>query len=403
MKSNHRFPLAACSLSLSPSVSFSSPPTSLALSPTGEFLATSHAGRLGISLWCDKSYFRMVHLDGSPDRPSDMNEPCPVAECEDAEADDGGFAAPLLPSAMSGPAESDGAEGEGDGRPPEAKDVGLVTLSGLPPAHWKNLFRLELVRERNRPSEAPAKPAQAPFFLQWRGNPDSSSGADAEAGAEGQPGTKQGEGDDGWDAAWSDDESDGETDGGPAKDAGEGASKAEGGKTEQPAKRRKVAIHRSKLADLLLSCRDGPAPSDDSGLRYSPVTSYLSTMGPSSIDVEVSSLCHGPHDLDDGLPLLLSASRWLLEACGTGTSFEAVNAYLHRFLRVHGGVVVQMGQRGEGDDAEGEAGGEEERDGVKELLASIELLRREQQSASDRLQGKMQHTICLLRHLSRMV
>ena len=390
-------------------MSFSSPPTSLALSPTGEFLATSHAGRLGISLWCDKSYFRMVHLDGSPDRPSDMNEPCPVAECEDADAAEDGQAVPVLSLAGSGPAEPDGAEGEGagDGKPPEAKDEGLITLSGLPPAHWKNLFRLELVRERNKPTEAPAKPAQAPFFLQWRGGPDSSSGgAEGGAGPEGKSEAKPTDGDDGWDAAWSDDESDGGADG-PAKDPMDDADRADGGGSEQPAKRRRVAIHRSKLADLLLSCRDGPEPSENGadGTRYSRVTSYLSTMGPSSIDVEISSLCHGPHDLEDGLPLLLSAARWLLEACGTGTSFEAVNAYLHRFLHVHGGVVVQMGNEGEeGEGAEEvEAGREKYRDGVNELLSSIELLRREQQSASDRLQGKMQHTICLLRHLSRMV
>lgn len=391
-------------------MSFSSPPTSLALSPTGEFLATSHAGRLGISLWCDKSYFRMVHLDGSPGRPSDMNEPCPVAECEDAEIADDGHAAPVLPPPGSGPVGPDGdgeVREEGGGPPPEAKDEGLITLSGLPPAHWKNLFRLELVRERNRPTEAPAKPAQAPFFLQWRGGPDSSSGgAEGEAGPDGKPVAKPADGDDGWDAAWSDDESDGGADG-PAEEPADDAGRSGGDGQEQPAKRRRVAIHRSKLADLLLSCRDGPADGDG-GPRYSRVTSYLSTMGPSSIDVEISSLCHGPHDLEDGLPLLLAASRWLLEACGSGTSFEAVNAYLHRFLRKHGGVVVQMGKGGDGEgDGEGEeeeAGGKDgRRDGVEELLASIELLRREQQSASDRLQGKMQHTICLLRHLSRMV
>ena len=53
--------------------------------------------------------------------------------------------------------------------PPQPKRDGLVTLSCLPAAHWKNLFHLKLVKERNKPTEAPKKPPNAPFFLQWRG------------------------------------------------------------------------------------------------------------------------------------------------------------------------------------------------------------------------------------------
>ena len=52
--------------------------------------------------------------------------------------------------------------------PPTAKEDGLITLSGTPPAHCKNLFHLELVKEHNKPKGAPKKPLSAPFFLQWR-------------------------------------------------------------------------------------------------------------------------------------------------------------------------------------------------------------------------------------------
>jgi U3 small nucleolar RNA-associated protein 21 len=41
----------------------------------------------------------------------------------------------------------------------------LVTLSALPAARWKNLPYLDLVKERNKPSQAPEAPADAPFFL----------------------------------------------------------------------------------------------------------------------------------------------------------------------------------------------------------------------------------------------
>jgi U3 small nucleolar RNA-associated protein 21 len=39
----------------------------------------------------------------------------------------------------------------------------------------------------------------------------------------------------------------------------------------------------------------------------------------------------------------------------------------------------------------------------KELLETTALLKEAQQSASDALREKMQHTLCLLRHFSRMV
>merc|ERR1712032_741831 len=63
------------------------------------------------------------------------------------------------------------------------KQRGLITLSNLPPAHWKNLFHLELIKERNKPTEAPQKPPSAPFFLQWReGEKQDPSGPTTQAG-----------------------------------------------------------------------------------------------------------------------------------------------------------------------------------------------------------------------------
>ena len=386
-------------------MSFSSPPTSLALSPTGEFLATSHVGRLGISLWCDKSFFRMVLLDGTPKEPAKMNEPCPVAECEQEGANDAlAISANLVAKqddVFGGPNDDNELN---DGVPPQAKEEGLITLSGLPPAHWKNLFHLELVKERNKPTEAPQKPPQAPFFLQWRDGLESGT-ADATdrtntAGTSANDDTaKLKDAADGWDAVWSDDDAEDSAEAGSNE-----ADKMKGDKEsgEGPNKRRKVVHHRSKLAELLQNCFDTKEVSAV-GETYSNVTSYLSTMGPSSIDVEISSLCYGIHDLDAGLPLLHVAAKWLLEACESHQSFEAVNAYLHRFLHVHGNVITRIDTV-----LHDESGGGEENDVVqktklKEFIETIAQLQTKQRDASNRLKGKMQHTICLLRHLSRMV
>jgi U3 small nucleolar RNA-associated protein 21 len=126
-------------------------------------------------------------------------------------------------------------------------------------------------------------------------------------------------------------------------------------------------------------------------------------MGPSSIDVEISSLCYGRHDLEEGLPLLHLASIWLLESCKSHQSFEAVNAYLHRFLHVHGNIIADIESGHEGSESEIWRDTDQKSSKLSEFKDTLSQLRKEQQFASDRLQGKMQQTICLLRHLSRMV
>ena len=345
-------------------------------------------------------------LDGTPSEPAKMNEPQLVAECEQEDAEQSlSVSTPRTvqtkdDSSINGQAEEDAFN---DDVPPQAKEEGLITLSGLPPGHWKNLFHLELVKERNKPKEPPQKPPQAPFFLQWRSGIDSSTNNDADntdnvdTSATNETKSK----DDGWDAIWSDhdNENDDDDNAETSEEASEDTKEIQNDDSElaQAPKRRKVMHHRSKLADLLQQCSDEGS--------YSTVTRYLSTMGPSSIDVEISSLCYGEHDLDDGLHLLHLASMWLVEACESHQSFEAVNAYLHRFLHVHSNIIIQVDTAINEDDKIKVL--EEEEDShklkLREFAGTIALLQEKQKVASNRLQGKMQHTICLLRHLSRMV
>ena len=381
-------------IAFSSKVTFSSPPTSLTLSPTGEFLATSHVGRLGISMWCDKSFFRMVHLDGTPTEPSKMNEPCPVAECEQEGANDVILQSFLATSAQKDViTDGDGNDnGEaGDDSPPVAKEEGLITLSGLPPAHWKNLFHLELVKERNKPTEAPQKPPQAPFFLQWRTGLQTGTDTNdnEDVAMENDKEQSKQVGTDGWDAVWSDDEDD---DKNKITENTEGTQSFERGPGDRN-KRMKVVHERTQLANILRSCLIRGS--------FTDITEYLATMGPSAIDVELSSLCYGSHDLDEGLPLLHAASLWLLEACKSRENFETTNAYLHRFLHVHGNVIAAIEKQ---DESEEELDDNDQRKlKLLEFKQTVSDLREEQRAASNRLQGKMQHTICLLRHLSRMV
>ena len=433
---------------------FRTAPTSLTVSPTGEFLATTHVDQLGLSMWSDKSFYQRVspHF-GVPTQPANMDDPLPMSDQDDANALSASKTNPsrAVTDATAGDDNDDGKdssawfEGEdGVGLPTVPQEKGLVTLSGLPPAHWKNLFRLELVKERNKPKEAPKKPPTAPFFLQWRSGEkqqQEQSMDAAPAALEGEKKTTGGQDndndDDEWAAAWDDDDDDNQGKIGSAKVAVGGndtkvskdtpmgglpAIKTGGSsskrllsvenETEQQLvlassatvpKRRKISHHRSHLASLL-------ADSKEVG-SFQSVTDYIATLGPSAIDVELSTLCNGSHDLQDGLPLLNLTAQWLSEACESREGFEAVNSYLHRFLHLHGGVIAGLELKGRSQDGPQktlldpsvqsyEARLEQDR---QELLTTVRKLRRAQVRVSDQLRDNMQSTLCLLRHFTRMV
>eukprot|EP00551_Chaetoceros_affinis_P006608 CAMPEP_0203667298 /NCGR_PEP_ID=MMETSP0090-20130426/4163_1 /ASSEMBLY_ACC=CAM_ASM_001088 /TAXON_ID=426623 /ORGANISM="Chaetoceros affinis, Strain CCMP159" /LENGTH=1303 /DNA_ID=CAMNT_0050531417 /DNA_START=107 /DNA_END=4018 /DNA_ORIENTATION=- len=391
-------------------MTFASAPTSLALSSTGEFLATSHQGRLGISLWCDRTFFQTVYLGVQPPtKPFQMDEPAAVAEEEDR--GDLELRAKEMNESMKRnyPSIIDNMDtNDDDSRHlnPVPKKEGLITLSGLPAAHWKNLFHLELVKERNKPKEAPKKPPSAPFFLQWRAGETMALREDK------NDQTKKND-DEEWDAAWSDDDDEKHTSTAIDFDNCNNKRKSDIANTPQTeghdssqssiiskSKRKKVTHTRSDLVSILQRC------SQDS--NFEAVTEYLASMGPSAIDVAFSTLCHGMHDLEEGLPLLHLASLWLLEACQTKKNYEVINAYIHRFLHIHSSTIS-------GVDASRQQNGKPDRPGTKnyennvdrqlqlELLDSIKKLRTAHHEATERMRNKLQQSLCLLRHFSRIV
>jgi len=408
---------------------FDTPPTSLTVSPTGEFLATTHSGKLGISLWSDRSFYQTVHVNGTLalSVPSRMDDPAPVAEVEKMEDDDA--VKNLLNPISFGTSEDSKNtvdEKENSVGPAKAREEGLITLSGLPPAHWKNLFHLELVKQRNKPKEPPKKPPSAPFFLQWRPG----------VNATGEPSTNpesndikelQNNDDDQWDAVWSDDDDDEKKGmdndilpaGLPPRDGETKRSRAEReSKDEVPtSKRRKVSIYRSQLASLLQECsekvkRNNHHDENNKNI-FTPVTEYVGTLGPSAIDVSLSTLCNGMHDLEDGLPFLILASRWLIEACQSRERFDAVNAYLHRFLYLHANILSGITELSSNDKDSSEesasATSEEMEQKLREnrqrseLVLCVAQLKQAQKDGSVTLQEEIQNTLCLLRHFSRMV
>jgi U3 small nucleolar RNA-associated protein 21 len=128
--------------------------TNVAFSSTGEFLATTHSGSIGINIWNNKTLSMHVPIrqideeSGVIDLTTDtsFNASSQLAVEDYAEPED-------LVSGIDGVSDID------------QLDTKLLTLSLVPQSRWQTLLNLESIRERNKPVQPPEKPKAAPFFL----------------------------------------------------------------------------------------------------------------------------------------------------------------------------------------------------------------------------------------------
>uniref|UniRef100_A0A672MZJ4 WD repeat-containing protein 36-like n=1 Tax=Sinocyclocheilus grahami TaxID=75366 RepID=A0A672MZJ4_SINGR len=120
---------------------------SLSMSPTGNFLASSHVDGLGIYLWSNNTLCSMVSLRPLPAdyEPTVIMLPgtCPNTEEEEVlDADSSEMLEYISPAQL---------------------DEHLVTLSLLPDSRWKNLLHLDIIKDITNPP--PKLPKAAPFFI----------------------------------------------------------------------------------------------------------------------------------------------------------------------------------------------------------------------------------------------
>ncbi|XP_029427694.1 WD repeat-containing protein 36 isoform X2 [Rhinatrema bivittatum] len=124
---------------------------SITMSPTGDFLASSHVDDLGLCLWSNKSLYSLVSLRPLPAdyEPATVMLPgtCPVQEVEPTED------------------EAETRDEMIEYESPEQLEAHLVTMSTLPQSRWKNLLNLDVIKKRNKPKEPPKVPKTAPFFI----------------------------------------------------------------------------------------------------------------------------------------------------------------------------------------------------------------------------------------------
>ncbi|KAJ6153770.1 Small-subunit processome Utp21 [Penicillium chermesinum] len=125
---------------------------SLSMSTTGEFLATAHAGNIGINLWSNRSLFMPISTQNIDE---DTINSAPTV------LDESG--AGLIEDAFTDVIVTD--EDEGPILANEQLQKDMITLSLVPRSRWQSLLHLDTIRERNRPKEAPKAPEKAPFFL----------------------------------------------------------------------------------------------------------------------------------------------------------------------------------------------------------------------------------------------
>ncbi|KAI1848220.1 hypothetical protein JX266_005933 [Neoarthrinium moseri] len=130
------------------------PCTALAFSVTGEYLAAAGEGQLGVNIWTNKTLFthvptrqiseKEVGRMSGPTTSGEGGQGLIEAAFEDeAPADDDTVAAPSI----------------------EQLSTDMMTLSLVPRSRWQTLLHLDLIKQRNKPTEAPKLPEKAPFFL----------------------------------------------------------------------------------------------------------------------------------------------------------------------------------------------------------------------------------------------
>lgn len=373
-------------------IKFHKPVTGLAISPTGEFLATTHVGHVGIYLWANRAFFMDVFLDSEPKQPILMDLPVPLNEVDND--DKLGFGSENNPQVSDFP-QDDAAKPAKDASSKEEPSTvepladSLITLSTAPRALWHTLFNLELIKQRNKPSEPPKAPEKAPFFLQTarkddvhptfvpvankpaETTPEEDDGPNAMAG--------WGVGED--DEAWGD------------EDEEEEQAKVEEEKPVPNANGSRIVkstglvTSRCKLATLLemaseqelTPAQKQAASGPSKWSRYNAVAVYLQTLSASAVDVEMSTLCMGEFDAE-GKVLLGQFLAFLHEEMATRRNFQVLQAYLNRFLKLHEQLLVA------------DAG----------LLAQVDALCAVQQQQWEHLQKLLHHNLCLVHHFSKI-
>lgn len=258
-----------------------SPCVSLTISPTGEFLATSHVNDVGIYLWSNISIYSTVTL-----KPLEINDDVPVIQLPQIrsdELDQEGYDQSESDETAAPTEEENDSLIEYEYCSPQQISTDLITLSTLAHSRWKNLLNLDLIKKRNKPIEPIVKPKSAPFFL------PTISGLKPQFDIN--------------------------------KDNKETLLTIE----ENQITKQQIPLHMlPEFARLLLDCTKQD--------NYVKVFEQLKTYGPSKIDAELRSI--GP-DTTGSNEFLLQFLNAMHITLATNVDFELIQSYLGLFYKIH--------------------------------------------------------------------
>ncbi|KAI1503971.1 Utp21 specific WD40 associated putative domain-containing protein [Biscogniauxia marginata] len=253
------------------------PCTALAFSASNEYLAAACEGELGINIWNNKTLFTHV----------------PTRQISESAVQE-----------ISGPTAS-GEGGQGiveaafeDETPVEEEDevtvpsvdqlsADMMTLSLVPRSRWQTLLHLDLIKQRNKPREAPKAPEKAPFFLPSL-NGASSSNQDTIV------------------------------------------AKTEEGQTQS----RITRFDRNRMEQAFTNSLQAGAVSGN----YDEFIEHLKSLPPATADLELRSLSIGD---DDESNELLHFIRALTSRLVARRDYELTQAWMTVFLRLHIDLILE--------------------------------------------------------------
>ncbi|UPK96127.1 hypothetical protein LCI18_007062 [Fusarium solani-melongenae] len=252
------------------------PCRALAMSVTGEYLAATIQDELGVTLWTNKALFKHV-----PTRQISEKEigqvSLPTVSGENNEG------------MLEGAFEEDQDEEDDTVVAPTIEQLSseLTTLSLVPKSRWQTLLHLDLIKERNKPKEAPKAPEKAPFFLPSTIGKENILAPNQQTEAE----------DDG--------------------------------------KSRVTKVEKARFEEVLSSKLQAGAATG----TYDEFIEHLKSLSPSSADLELRSLSIG--DGSEGSNELLHFIRALTARLKARRDYELTQAWMTVFLRLHFDVVME--------------------------------------------------------------
>ncbi|XP_062535768.1 WD repeat-containing protein 36 [Armigeres subalbatus] len=258
--------------------------TSLSMSPTGDFLATTYVDNNGIYLWANKSLFSHISF-----RAIKSDAEAPLINLPSTVCDENATA--LLVS-----------ENEIDDLEDAMEDINLsyesppqlsqelITMSSLAASRWQNLLDLDIIKKRNRPRQAPEKPKSAPFFL------PTVSGLDFQFDLENA----------------------------------QNPSTEDTSKIVKPNQVEQLTNFGKLLKDAALNGNE----------EFSKAIEFLKKLGPSMVDFEIRSL--SPLDGGSGsVSLMFAFMRMIVALLESNQGFELGQSWLSVFLKSHGRTIVE--------------------------------------------------------------